>query len=295
MNEQVASKENRFDGRVAIVTGGGRGLGASYARLLAARGAAVLVHDAGVAQDGTGFDRTVADSVVAEITTAGGSAAACYENLEDSDACARVVKCALDQFGGVDILVHNAGLVIFAAFEETSREIWDRMINLTVNAPFYLIRTALSYMRHQNYGRIVMTTSERAMRVEDCVPGLTAYCTGKMAAVGMMVGLAAELRDTGVRINTISPVAATRVLRRSAPELRPELVAPGVAFLASSGCDVSGVVLQAAGGRFSATWWSGGKEVDLGAADTPEAVAAHWRELISSSEASENSNRPRRR
>ena len=153
------------------------------------------------------------------------------------------------------------------------------MVNLSVNAPFYLLRAALPHMRQQNYGRIVLTTSGRAMRVEDCVPGLTAYCTGKMGGVGLMIGLAAELRETGIRINAISPVAATRMLRRSAPELRPELVAPGVAFLASSACDVSGAVLRAAGGRFSGAWWSAGSELDLGTAVAPETIAERWREM----------------
>ena len=267
----------RFDGQVAVVTGAGRGLGAAYARLIAARGGKVIVHDAGVAQDGTGFDPSVADAVVAEIDAAGGIAAACYENLEDSGAGERIIECAISRYGGIDALVNNAGLVVFASLAETDRTIWDRMVAIGISAPFDLARAAIPYMRNQGYGRIVFTTSGRAMRVEDCVPGLAAYSAAKMAQVGLMVGLAAELRGVNIHVNAVSPVAATRVLRRNAPELAPDLVAPGVAFLASSACTTSGAVLHAAGGRFRGAWWDSGDTVDLGPAPvSPEDVAAHW-------------------
>lgn len=270
----------RFDDQVVIVTGAGRGLGAAYARLLAARGGAVVVHDAGVAQDGSGFDPSVADAVVSEIVAAGGAAAACHENLEDATAGGRIVEFALDRFGRVDALIHNAGLVVFASLDETSPATWRRMTAIGVDAPFHLVRAAVPHMRRQRYGRIVLTTSGRALRVEDCVPGLIAYSAAKMAQVGLMVGLAAELQDTGIHVNAISPVAATRVLRRPAPELLPELVAPGVAFLASSACAVSGVVLRAAGGRFSAARWDGSDGLDLGSTlVSPEDIAIRWREI----------------
>jgi NAD(P)-dependent dehydrogenase (short-subunit alcohol dehydrogenase family) len=267
----------RFDGQVAVVTGAGRGLGAAYARLIAARGGKVIVHDAGVAQDGTGFDPSVADAVVAEIDAAGGIAAACYENLEDSGAGERIIECAISRYGRIDALVNNAGLVVFASLAETDRTIWDRMVAIGISAPFDLARAAIPYMRNQGYGRIVFTTSGRAMRVEDCVPGLAAYSAAKMAQVGLMVGLAAELRGVNIHVNAVSPVAATRVLRRNAPELAPDLVAPGVAFLASSACTASGAVLHAAGGRFRGAWWDRGDTIDLGPAPvSPEDVAAHW-------------------
>lgn len=270
----------RFDGQVAVVTGAGRGLGAAYARLLGARGAAVVVHDAGVAQDGSGFDPEPAEAVAQAIAGAGGTALPCHENLEDGDACRRVVRLAVQRFGRIDALIHNAGLVIFAAAEETRPDAWARMVALNAHAPFHLVQEALPHMRRQGYGRIVLTTSGRAMRVADCVPGLSAYCMGKMAQFGLMIGLAAELAGTGIRANAVSPVAATRVLRRHAPDLLPEAVAPGVAFLASAACGVSGAVLRAAGGRFALAEWDPGREIDLGPAPaTPEAVAARWREM----------------
>jgi NAD(P)-dependent dehydrogenase (short-subunit alcohol dehydrogenase family) len=280
MTSAAALPEIRFDGQVAVVTGAGRGLGAAYARLLAGRGAAVVVHDAGVGLDGSGFDPAVADGVARQIESAGGTAVACHENLEDGAACRDVVARAVEHFGRLDILVHNAGLVIFADIAEIAPEIWQRMVTLGVDAPFHLVQAALPHMRQQGYGRIVLTTSGRAFNVEGCVPGLAAYNVGKMAQFGLMIGVAADLVGTDIRINAISPVAATRILRRQAPELLPELVAPGVAFLASAACTVSGVVLRAAGGRFSAAWWSGSEGVDLGETPVaPETIAARWRDI----------------
>jgi NAD(P)-dependent dehydrogenase (short-subunit alcohol dehydrogenase family) len=267
----------RFDDQVIVITGAGRGLGAAYARLIADRGGTIVVHDAGVAQDGSGFDPSVADAVVAEINATGGLAAACYENLEDADAGQRVIEFTVSRFGRIDALINNAGLVVFAGLQQTSLAVWDRMVAIGISAPFHLARAAIPHMRKQSCGRIVFTTSGRAMRVEDCVPGLTVYSAAKMAQVGLMVGLAAELHDTNIHVNAISPVAATRVLRRSAPELTPELVAPGVAFLASSACTASGVILHAAGGRFNCSWWEHTETVDLGAAPAPpEDIAAYW-------------------
>ena len=236
-----------------------------------------------MAQDGSGSDPSVADTVVSEIAAAGGTAAACYENLEDPAACGRIVEFAVARFGRLDALVHNAGLVVFASLEETAPATWDRMIAISVDAPFHLVRAAVPHMRRQRYGRIVLTTSGRAMRVEDCVPGLIAYSAAKMAQIGLMVGLAAELHDMDIRVNAISPVAATRVLRRNAPELTPELVAPGVAFLASSACRISGAVLLAAGGRFSAAWWDRSNGLDLGPTPaSPEDIAVSWTQIVGS-------------
>lgn len=128
MPEHTDQQNIRFDGQVAIVTGAGRGLGAAYARLLAARGASVVVHDAGVAQDGSGFDPAIADGVVQQIAAENGVAAACHENLETTEACRRIVEFAVDRFGRLDALIHNAGLVIFASLDETRSEVWDRMV-----------------------------------------------------------------------------------------------------------------------------------------------------------------------
>lgn len=274
----------RFDEQVALVTGSGRGLGAAYIRLLADRGAAVMVHDAGVAADGSGLDPSVADAVAADIRQQGGVAAADYQNLESAEGCHALIASTIDRFGRLDVLIHNAGLVVWAEVEQVDELLWRRMVNIGVHAPFHLIQATLPHMRRNQYGRIVLTTSDRALHVAAAAPGLTAYSVGKMAQLGLMVSVAAETEDQNIEINAISPVAATRVLRRSAPELLPEQVAPGVAFLASSQCNFSGVILQAAGGRFATARWSFSTGVDLGVTPAdPETIAARWAEICAPS------------
>src|SRR5579875_3620428 len=255
----------RFDGEVAIVTGSGRGLGKAYVALLAARGASVIVHDAGVALDGAGFDPNIANAVVQEITTAGGKAVPCYENIETSDGCQRLIDTALSHFGRLDILIHNAGWISFTPLE--------------VMTPFLLSQAAFPIMQSQRYGRIIFTTSGRAMFMEDALPDLSGYATGKMAQLGLMNAVAVAGEPHGIRVNAISPVAATRMFRSSvAPgTLRPEQVAPGVIFLASSQCVFSGVILQAGNGHFAVARWQRSAGVEFRGADiTPEDIAERW-------------------
>lgn len=273
--------EIRFDGRVVLVTGSGRGLGAAYARAFAVRGAAVVVHDAGVDTDGRGADPGIADCVVDEIEQAGGAAVACYENLESEHGCRRTVEVGLERFGRLDVVVQNAGLLVFEELEQADRS-WERMRQVTVDAPFHITRAALAAMKDQGYGRFVFTTSGRAMSLRATLAGLSAYASGKMAAFGLMLVVAAEGKEHGILANAISPVAATRMLQRSAEpgELDPEQVAPGVLFLASERCTVSGVVLRAAGGLFSTARWELGEDVDLSRDQvTPELIAERWVEI----------------
>ena len=271
----------RFDDRVALVTGAGRGLGAAYARQLAALGAAVVVHDAGVEPDGSGGDPTVADAVAAEITTVGGTAVAAYENLEDGEAGERLVERALQTFGRLDVVIHNAGLVVWEELQVADRS-WDRMRRVHVDAPFHVTRAAFPVMKEQRYGRFVFTTSGRAMAVDRTRPGLAAYAAGKMAQVGLMFVTAVEGDPHGIRANAVAPAARTRVLVRDvAPgELEPEQVAPGVVFLASERCAFSGKVLEAAGGEFDVARWTSSDEVDFGRAPVgPETIADRWGEI----------------
>jgi len=273
----------RFDGRVAVVTGAGRGLGAAYARELATRGAAVVVHDAGVTREGDGGDPAVADAVVEEIRAAGGTAIASYENLESEEACVRVVEAAVAELGRLDILVNNAGLVVYEEIDEAHRS-WERLRRVNVDAPFHLSRAAFNAMRSRQYGRLVFTTSGIAMSTEDTRPGLAAYAAGKMAQFGLMVVFAAEGEPQGIRANAISPVAATRIYtQRAEPgELKPEQVAPAVVFLASEACELNGVVIGAAGGSFGTRHWARADGVELGREPvTPETIAERWPEIES--------------
>jgi NAD(P)-dependent dehydrogenase (short-subunit alcohol dehydrogenase family) len=273
--------EIRFDGQVALVTGAGRGLGAGYAHALAARGASVVVHDAGVEQDGSGGDTTVADALAAQIAAAGGTASAAYDNLEDETAGPRLVECALDRFGRLDVVIQNAGLVIWEELELADRS-WDRMRRVSIDAPFHITRAAFPAMKEQGYGRFVFTTSGRAMAVERTRPGLAAYAVGKMAQFALMIVTAAEGGPHGILANAISPAAATRVLvRKVTPgELEPEQVVPGVLFLASDRCTFTGKVLEAAGGEFDVARWTSSDEVDLGREPVePELIAERWAEI----------------
>ncbi len=271
----------RLDGRVVLVTGAGRGLGAAHARALAARGAQVVVHDAGVDADGSGGDPAVADAVVAEIESAGGVAVSSYENLETEAACGQVIDGIVERFGRLDAIVQNAGLLVWEELENADAS-WERLRRVNVDAPFHLTRAAFPVMKRSGFGRFVFTTSGRAMSVEDTRPGLAAYAVGKMAHFALMLVVAAEGAEHGIRANAIAPAAATRMLRRSAEpgELDPEQVSPAVVFLASERCTFSGKVLECSGGRFSVARWTSSAVVDLGREPVaPEVIAKRWAEL----------------
>lgn len=272
-----------FRDQVALVTGAGRGLGAAHARLLAELGASVVVHDAGVELDGTGRDPAVADAVVEEIRRSGGVAEPSHENLTDPEAPARLVTHAVERFGRLDAMIHNAGLLVWSAVDETDDDVWSRIRTVGVDAAFRLARAAFPVMTDRGYGRIVLTTSGRAMYVDASLPGLAAYSAAKGAQLGLMVALAAEGAPHGILVNAISPVAATRMLHRDVrgDELRPELVSPGVAFLASSACEVSGVVLRASDGHFSVARWDFSPGVEFGRRPvSPDVIADRWPEIL---------------
>ena len=249
----------RFDDQVVLVTGAGGGLGAAYARAFAERGASVVVHDAGLALDGSGGDRAVADVLVAEL---GGNAVASYEDLRSADACHALVARTLDELGRLDAVVHNAGLLVFEPLEDADRS-WEAVRQTSLDAAFHITRAAWPAMKEHQYGRLVFTTSSRAMHLKESVSGLAAYAASRMGAFGLMLAVAAEGAAYGIRANAVSPVAKTRTSTRQVEsgELAPELVAPAVLYLASESCDASGLVVHAEAGRFHSVGWADGPQL----------------------------------
>lgn len=262
-----------FADQVVLVTGAGRGLGAAYARLVAARGGLVVVHDAGVERDGAGGDPGPAAAVAASITAAGGLAEAETQNLSSRSGCEDLVRAVLNRHGRVDALVHNAGIVRYHGIAETTPDEWERMLAVNVAAAWWLCRAVWPGMTRRRYGRVVLTTSGFAVRP---VPGadVTGYSVGKAAQVGLMNGLAAEGEPHGISVNCIEPVAATRIFRREVAigQLTPESVAPGVAMLASRQCRWTGLVMVAQGGEYAFDAMQRSDFTDLGSDAEPEDV-----------------------
>jgi NAD(P)-dependent dehydrogenase (short-subunit alcohol dehydrogenase family) len=279
----------RLDHQVAIVTGSGRGLGAAYARLLADRGARVVVHDAGVGKDGTDFDAAVATDAARSIQEAGGTAFPNTECLDGRENCRQLVETALEQFGRLDILIHNAGWVAYQSVEELTPDFLQRANHVNVEAPTWLAQAAFPAMKRQNYGRIVLTTSDRAIYQQYALNGLAPYAMGKMAQIGLMNVLAVEGKEHGILVNAICPVAKTRMwgIQDEPEDLRPDQVAPGVLYLASPECQDSGFILRAGNGQFIAARWVERDNVDypkdLAAveASTAEDLAVRWQDIAS--------------
>jgi NAD(P)-dependent dehydrogenase (short-subunit alcohol dehydrogenase family) len=256
------------------VTGAGRGLGEAYAELLASRGAAVVVNDAGVEKDGSGADPEPAETVAARIAESGGTALADSENLSDRRGCEALIHRTLARFGRVDALVHSAGLVGYGAFEELDDLGWHRLRSVNVDAAVWLARAVWPHMIERGYGRVVLTTSGYGLRPY-ADSDVTAYGVGKAAQFGLMNGLSGEGGRHGILVNCVSPVATTRMLRQtSAQAMEPARIAPVVALLASSQCPFSGKIIRAVAGRFQAVELASHWQQDLGSADTVEGLLA---------------------
>lgn len=277
----------RLDNQVAIITGSGRGLGAAYAHLLAERGARVVIHDAGVNKEGTGFDPNVAADAANKICQAGGVAIASDVLLDSRDNCRSLVEMTLEKFDRLDILIHNAGWVAYQSVQELTPDFLHRAISINLEAPTWLAQAAFPIMKRQNYGRIVLTTSDRAIYQQYALRGLAPYAMGKMAQIGLMNVLAVEGKEHSILVNAISPVAKTRMwnVQNEPEDLRPEQVAPGVLYLASGECRESGFILRASNGQFTAARWIERDSVDyplnLAAVEssTAEDLATRWQEI----------------
>ncbi len=207
----------RFDGRVAVVTGAGRGIGRAYAHLLAERGASVVVNDLGGSMAGEGSDAGPAATVVAEIVAAGGTAAADTNDVSVAAGAETLVGAAVEQFGRVDVLINNAGIIRWASFPEADAGTLQRHLAVHVVGAFNTTRAAWPHFVGQHYGRVVMTTSTGMLGL----PGNLSYATAKGGVVGLMRNLAVEGAPHGIKVNAIAPAAVTRMADRSGDEPDP--------------------------------------------------------------------------
>jgi NAD(P)-dependent dehydrogenase (short-subunit alcohol dehydrogenase family) len=245
--------EVRFDGRVAIVTGAGGGLGRSHALMLASRGAKVVVNDLGGTFDGTGSGTSMADKVVEEIRSAGGEAVANYDGVDTWAGGEAIVKTALDAFGKVDILINNAGILRDKSFMKMEEIDVDKVIAVHLKGGFNVTKAAFPIMRENNYGRIVMTTSNTGLYGNF---GQANYGAAKLGLVGLMNTLKLEGARYNILVNTIGPIAGTRMTATVMPpdmveKLKPEYVTPMVAYMCSEACTDSGIIFTAGAGYFS--------------------------------------------
>ncbi|ARB47441.1 SDR family NAD(P)-dependent oxidoreductase [Alloalcanivorax xenomutans] len=274
-----------FDGQVVLITGAGRGLGLAYARCIAEQGAKVLIQDSGADTGGHGRDLKVGEHVAAKLRSQGLDVHALPGTIDTRQACIELLHRALAVGGGrLDALIHNAGWVAYEKIEVLEEESFDRMMVVTAKASLWLAQAVWPAMKAAGYGRIVLTTSCRALYPQYVQEGLASYAAAKMAVVGIMNVLASEGRRHGIVVNAVSPVAKTRMwgIEDEPDELLPAEVAPGVAFLASRNCTEGGWVLRAANGQFHATRAMEAAGVDyprdlraVRAATTDE-VAACW-------------------
>lgn len=239
-----------YDGRVAIITGAGGGLGRSHALELAKRGALVVVNDLGGSVDGQGGSHTAAQQVVDEIKAAGGEAVASYDSVATPEGGKAIVQTALDAWGKVDIVINNAGILRDASFKNMTPELLEPILDVHVKGAFYVTQAAWASMRENNYGRIVNTSSAAGIFGNF---GQTNYGAAKAGLVGFTRVLAVEGAKNNIKANAIAPVAKSRMtedlLGPLVDKLGPEFITPVVAWLAHEDVPVTGEVYSCGGGH----------------------------------------------
>lgn len=283
--------ELRFDGRVAIVTGAGGGLGRSHALMLAARGAKVVVNDLGGSAHGDGKSSSAADKVVEEIRAMGGEAVANYDSVENGTA---IVQTALDAFGTVDIVINNAGILRDVSFQKMTQGDWDIVQRVHLNGSMSVSHAAWPIMREKGYGRIVMTTSAAGIYGNF---GQANYCAAKLGILGLAHCLAEEGRGKNIFVNTIAPIAASRLTETVMPpalleNLKPEAVSPLVAWLCHEDCEETKGLFEVGAGYIAKLRWerTAGHLFPLGRAFTVDDVARKWSAITDFSASTHPSN-----
>jgi len=241
-----------FDGKVAIITGAGGGLGRCHALELARRGARIVVNDLGGSVSGDGGSQGPAHDVVAEIEALGGEAVANGDSVATPEGGAAIVQAAVDAFGTVDIVINNAGILRDKSFHNMTPDLLNPVIDVHLRGAFYVTQPAWIIMREKGYGRVINTASNAGILGNF---GQTNYGAAKMGLVGFTHVLAQEGAKHNIKANAIAPVAKTRMtedlLGPLGDALLPEAVTPVVAYLASEECAVTGETYSVAGGQVS--------------------------------------------
>ena len=273
-----------FDGRVAIVTGAGGGLGRAHALLLASRGARVVVNDLGGSPDGTGASESPADIVVKEILEAGGEAVANFDSVSTPEGGAAIVQTAIDAYGTVDIVINNAGILRDKSFAKIEPADFDILLDVHLRGAFHVSQPAFKVMKEKGFGRFVHTTSAAGLFGNF---GQGNYAAAKTGLIGLSNVIAIEGAKNNITSNVIAPIARSRLteslLGPLADALDPELVTPLVTYLVSPQCSITHEIFSVGGGRIARVFlgltpgWFAGKGVSF----TPDDVAAHIEEIRS--------------
>ncbi|CAN5247717.1 SDR family oxidoreductase [soil metagenome] len=267
--------------RVVVVTGAGGGLGREYALTLAREGAAVVVNDLGGARDGSGSGSAMADQVVAEIKEAGGRAAPNYDSVADPDGAANIIKTAIDEFGKIDGVVSNAGILRDGTFHKMTYENWDSVLKVHLYGGYNVIRAAWPHFREQSFGRVVVATSTSGLFGNF---GQANYGAAKLGLVGLINTLAQEGAKYNIKTNAIAPIAATRMTEDILPpevlkNLTPEFVAPVVAHLCTEELADTDSVFIVGGGKVQRTALFQNEGVTFTTPPSVDDIAEKWSEI----------------
>jgi NAD(P)-dependent dehydrogenase (short-subunit alcohol dehydrogenase family) len=280
--------ERRFDGRVAIVTGAGAegGLGREYARLLARRGASVVINDIGADPAGRGAEASVAEDAARELRNEGFVAIADTNSVATEDGAAAIVQTAIDQFGKLDILVNNAGVAIFAQFDEISSADIEKTVAVHLMGHIWMCRAAWPHFKAAEYGRVVNICSDALMGLRK----LSIYGAVKGGILSLTWGLAVDGAPHGIKVNVVGPGAGTRAVthwfgesdwqRHYVEQLHPSLVAPAVAALAHEDCPATAQFVRAAGARVAVRHLMETVGHTAPEAQTIESIYEHWDEIV---------------
>ncbi|WNG87857.1 SDR family oxidoreductase [Mycobacterium sp. ITM-2016-00317] len=267
--------------RVIVVTGAGGGLGREYALTLAREGASVVVNDLGGARDGTGAGSAMADEVVKEIKDAGGRAVANYDSVAEPEGAANIIKTAIDEFGKVDGVVSNAGILRDGTFHKMSFENWDAVLKVHLYGGYNVIRAAWPHFRENGFGRIVVATSTSGLFGNF---GQANYGAAKLGLVGLINTLAQEGAKYDIKANAVAPIAATRMTQDILPpevfeKLTPEYVAPIVSYLCTEEVPETASVFIVGGGKVQRVALFQNSGVTFTEVPSVEDVAAKWGEI----------------